>query len=186
MPSGAIVRTPLRARPTSRRTFAQRLALRFPAVATAYTRMLARLKLGSRLRRELMRRFFQDGVEAFNRRDFDVLLLGVDPDREVYPPPEIVEAGFAESRYQGRAGYYDWVRTWADVWGKDVRLEPLELIDLGDRTVLLGEARALGQGSGVGLSWEWGSVSTLRDGRPVRDDVFNDHGQALSAAGLSA
>jgi hypothetical protein len=185
MPSGAIVRKSLRLRQTSRRTPAQRLALRIPAVAVAYSRLIGRLPPSSRLRRQLLWRFYRDGVEAFNRRDFEVLLLGVDPDREVYPPHEFIAGGFTASCYRGRTGYYDWVRTWDDVWGADVQLERGELIDLGGRTVVLAHARARGQGSGVPVSWEFASISTLKDGRPIRDDVYNDHGEALAAVGLA-
>jgi hypothetical protein len=50
---------------------------------------------------------------------------------------------------------------------------------------MLAHILARGQGSGVALSWDWGSVSTLKAGRPIRDDVYNDHRQALAAVGLS-
>jgi hypothetical protein len=185
MASGAIVRKPLDVRPTSHRTLAQRLALRIPSVARWYTRALSGLPLGSRLRRELMWRFYRDGVEAFNRADFDVLLLGVNAVYEVHPPREFVDAGFAAPCYRGRDGYRDWVRSWDDVWGKDLRLEPIELIDLGGQFLLLAHLRARGERSGVQLSWEWASLVTLKDGRAARDDVYNDHREALAAAGLS-
>ena len=124
MSSGQIARGPLRVRERSRRTLAQRLALQVPALPNAYTRLLGRLAPGSRLRRALVWRFVRDGVEAVNRRDLEVLLVGLHRDYEIHPARDMVEAGFAEPCYRGRAGYRDWVATWDDVWGIDVRTEP--------------------------------------------------------------
>ncbi|HEX6714679.1 MAG TPA: nuclear transport factor 2 family protein [Thermoleophilaceae bacterium] len=174
---------PLRVRQSAQRTLGQRLALRIPALAGAYIRLIGRLAPGSRLRRALVSRYFRDGVEAVNRRDYDVVLLGVEPDYEVHPPREMVTAGFVASSYRGRDGYHAWVSTWQDVWGEDVRLEAAELIDLGDRAVLLAQIRARGQSSGIALSWEFASVSTFENGRAIRDDVYGDHRQALAAVG---
>jgi hypothetical protein len=58
---------------------------------------------------------------------------------EYYPYREFVEAGLAEPVYHGPSGYRAYIEATYDVWGTGVRLEPTELIDLGDRVVLLPE-----------------------------------------------
>jgi hypothetical protein len=98
----------------------------------------------------------------------------------------VVEAGFAEPRYHGPAGYRDWVATWFEVWGTDVRVEPVELIDLGERLVLLAKLRMRGQASGVALNEEFASVVTLKNGRAFRDQGYSSHVAALEAVGLAA
>lgn len=60
-----------------------------------------------------------------------------------------------------------------------------ELIDLGDRVVVLAEGWMRGQRSGVSLIQPIALLSTLRYGRPVRHQEYFDHAKALLAAGLS-
>jgi len=67
-----------------------------------------------------------------------------------------------------------------------VRLESDRFIDAGDRVVSLGHMRARGVGSGVEVREARGWVWTVRDGKVVRHQTFDDHQAALEAAGLSA
>jgi len=55
----------------------------------------------------------------------------------------------------------------------------------GDEVVVLGRYTASGGASGVSLEGEHGYVWTIRDGRAVRFQWFQSHGEALEAAGLS-
>jgi SnoaL-like domain len=77
-------------------------------------------------------------VEAFNRRDLDAFQLGWHPDCEFHPPREFVDAGHAEPCYRGAAGYRDYLLSVAEAWGDSAQVEPVELIDLADRLLLLG------------------------------------------------
>ncbi|MFL5905748.1 MAG: hypothetical protein ACJ76Q_18350, partial [Solirubrobacteraceae bacterium] len=43
-------------------------------------------------------------VEAYNRRDLDVVAIGYHPDLEYYPYREFVEAGLAQPCYCKRVG----------------------------------------------------------------------------------
>jgi ketosteroid isomerase-like protein len=108
-------------------------------------------------------------VEAFNRRDLDAVLVGYHPDFEFYPPREGAEAGLSEPCYRGRAGYLRYVSELSEVWGADIRVEPTELIDLGDRRVTLGYAPGRGQASGVVLTETFAAVVTLKHGRVIRE-----------------
>jgi ketosteroid isomerase-like protein len=180
----ALVRRPLRVRERSSRTLDQRLALRFPRLTAGYLRLLGRLGPSSRLRQAALARGAQLSVEAFNRRDLEAQLLGSHPHCEVHPPREVVEAGLVETRYRGPAGYREYASNWSEVWGPGLRLEPVELIDLGDRVVLLAELPVRARTSGVPLTTKWASVSTLENGRVIREQHYWDHTEALEAVGL--
>jgi ketosteroid isomerase-like protein len=181
-----VVRMPLRVGERSSRTLEQRLALRFPRLAATYARLvIGRLSPTSRLRKAIVGRAGRFGLEAFNRRDLDAFLVAYHPDCEVNPPREFVEAGLSEASYHGPAGYRAWVSEWSEVWGADLRVEPLEVIDLGDQIVLLAEMPTRGRASGVALTGKYATIATLRDGRVIRDQVYVHHGQALEAVGLS-
>ena len=45
------------------------------------------------------------GVEAYNRRDLDAVVINYHPELEYYPYREFVEAGLAEPCYHGPSGY---------------------------------------------------------------------------------
>jgi ketosteroid isomerase-like protein len=184
--SDQIVRKPLRVRERSSRALDQRLFLGFPRLAVASSRLIGRLPPGSRLRQAALWRGWQLGLEAYNRRDLDAAAIGFHPDLEYYPYREFVEAGLAEPCYHGPSGYRTYIESTYEVWGADVRLEPTELIDLGDRLVVLADMPMRAQASGVPLGEKYACVSTLKDGRIIRQRDFLDHAQALEAVGLRA
>jgi ketosteroid isomerase-like protein len=180
------VRKPLRARERSSRTLDQRLGIRFPRLAAASARVIGKLPPRSRVRQAVLWRTARLGVEAYNRRDLDAVAAAYRPDLEYYPYREFVEAGLAEPCYHGPSGYKAYISATYDVWGTDVRLEPTELIDMGDRLVLLAHMPMRAQASGVSLAETYAGVSTLKDGRVIRQDDFLTHAEALEAVGLPA
>jgi hypothetical protein len=125
-----IVRKPLRVREQSSRTLDQRIALGFPRLTATHARLIGGLPPSSRLRQAFLWRGVRLGVEAFNRRDYEAALAAAPytPDFEYYPPREFVEVGFFEPCYRGAAGYRKYMSTWSDVFGADLRLEPVELM----------------------------------------------------------
>ena len=124
-------------------------------------------------------------MEAFNRRDFDVILPFHHTDCVYRPPPEMIEAGLVESCYRGPAGYRKLMSDWSHA-GR-LHLEDVELIDLGDRWVLL---------AALSLRWHrqadapftrtWASVTTREDGITIREQYYWNHADALEAVGLRA
>ena len=185
VPRAQMVRKPLQVRPRSRRTLDQRLWLRFPRLAAATHRLIARLEPGSRLREAAVWRASQLAVEAYNRRDLDAVAIGFHPDLEYYPYREFVDAALVEPCYHGPSGYRAYIESTYEVWGADVQLAPTELIDLGDRLVLLADMPMRAQASGVPLAETYACVSTLKDGRVIRQQDFLDQAEALEAAGGS-
>ena len=68
------VRIPLAPETRGHRTLAERLVVRFPALAHWLAATWARLPRNSRLRRLMLTRFVRQGYAAANRRDFDFML----------------------------------------------------------------------------------------------------------------
>jgi len=125
-------------------------------------------------------------MEAANRRDFDVLLLALDPAFELelteslaggYTLPDLVGV------HRGHAGYLSvWQRLF-EVW--DLRFEPEEVIDFGDRLLAVGRVTAQGRRTGIALDTRVFSLITIRRGLFSRQQDFSDRGEALEAAGLT-
>jgi ketosteroid isomerase-like protein len=179
-----VVRKPLRVGEGSSRPFDQRLTLRFPRLADAYARfVIARLPPSSRFRQVAVSRASRLGMEAFNRRDVEAAVSYAHPDFEFAPPREFVDLGFERS-YRGPAGFRKYISTWSEVFGPDLRVEPVELVDARDRIVLLADLRARGQASGIPFNGTIATVSLLRHGKATHVQAFFDHVEALEAAGV--
>jgi hypothetical protein len=174
---------PLPVRGSSGRTFDQRLLLRFPWLAVMSLRLLDRLPPTSRLRQNVLRRAGRLGIEAFNRRDFDVARVGHHADCEYLPPREMIEAGLVKSYYHGLAGYRELMSDWSHAG--HLHLEDAELIDLGDRWMLLAAlSLRWHRRADASISRTWASVLTLKSGRPIREQYYWNLAEAYQAAGL--
>ena len=157
-----IVRIPLQVLERQGRTLDQRLSLRFPWLAAATVRLIAKLPPASRLRQSALRRGCQLAAEAYNRRDLDAVLIGYHSEIEYRPARSWVEAGFFEPCYRGAAGYREYVALTAEVFGDDVYFKPVELIDLGEQIVVLAEAPMRAQASGIQLTEAFAYVAARR------------------------
>jgi ketosteroid isomerase-like protein len=180
-----VVRIPLSGREQRRRALDERLALRFPRLTALSFRLLGRLPPSSRTRQRFLRRGIQHALEAYNRRDLEAVAIGYHRDLEYYPYREFVESALAEPCYHGPAGYRAYIEATYEVWGDGVRLEGTELIDLGDRLVMLADMPMQAQASGVALSQKYASVMTLEHGKVIRNQDYLDQAEALRAVGLS-
>jgi ketosteroid isomerase-like protein len=178
-----VVRKPLSVRVDSRRTLDQRLALRLPRLASLGNRLLVRLPPKSRLRQALVWRAVRLGYEAFNRRDFEAVLINFHHDFQFFPPRRTVAGGILESSYRGHDGFRTAFGEWLTAWGA-YRVEPRELIDLGDRLLMLGELRGHGHASGVPLSQSYASLLTLGNESVISQRDYLDRADALEAAEL--
>ena len=179
------MRKPLRGHERSSRTIDERLFVRFPQLAAENARLIFKLPPRSRLRQAALRRSARLGVEAYNRRDLDAAVITWHRDCEYLPGRSWVEAGLVEPCYRGLAGYRKYVVSVDEVWGGKNHLKPVELIDLGERIVLLADGSMRAQASGVPLTEAFALVSTLQDGRPVRHEEYYDRAEALKAVGLA-
>src|SRR5215210_277619 len=132
-----VVRKPLQVHERSRRTLDQRLFLRFPRLAIASTRRLLERPPGSRLRQAALWRAMRLALEAYNRRDMDVLGINYHPEFEYHPARNWVEAGLLEASYRGLEGHRRYVESTAEVFASEVYVKPVEMIDAGKHVVVL-------------------------------------------------
>jgi hypothetical protein len=66
----------------------------------------------------------------------------------------------------------------------DLRWDPQEIFDFGDRNLVTARQSGRGSGSGVAVSVSVLQLFTLRGGLVTRQDDFLERSQALHAAGL--
>ena len=125
---------------------------------------------------EIVRRAF----EAWNAGSSDVL-------RELYDPNAIIVRGLegwpeGEEPAVGREAVLRVFEEVREAWDADT-LEPISLIDAGDRVVVRQKWHGVGQGPESTM--ECTVVFTLRKGKVFLMEYFWDHTEALSAVGLS-
>jgi ketosteroid isomerase-like protein len=65
-------------------------------------------------------------------------------------------------------------------------VEPEELIDLGDRIVLLAATLGRAQASGVPVMTKLATVWVLQHGKVIRLQAYWNHAEALEAVGLGS
>ena len=125
---------------------------------------------------EMTRRAFA----GTNAGDFSYLQESMDENCEFRLPPAF--PGTQETR--GPEGFVSVVNEVAEAF-EDIRYEPQEFLDQGDR--LFAAVRTVGHAKHTGLAVDllvyW--VYTFRDGKAVVMEAYLDRAEALEAAGLS-
>jgi ketosteroid isomerase-like protein len=168
-----------------RRPLEDRILVRLPFLADRAASRLAHLPPGSSLRRRLILRALRHGFDAVSRNDPEVVLLGYEPDVEIFSFGA-AGLGLAE-RYSGHQGWLDFVSDITENFA-DPRYTVNRVLDAGDRWVAEVEFLGQGQTSGATVGNNWGTVYLFSPrGKIQRQDVFWQDGweQALEAAGLS-
>jgi hypothetical protein len=176
------VRIPLAPEAKQQRTLDDRILARFPALVPRLLAAWSRLPRHSRLRRAMLVRLVRQGYATANRRDFDVTIRGYDPGYEYHP--EQVALPDTDPIYYGHDGFHKFWRQVLESFG-DVRLDPEEILDLGDRLLVTTRMSGHGTGSGVSIDQQLFQLMIFRRGVIVRQVDFQDRAQALEAAGLS-
>jgi ketosteroid isomerase-like protein len=173
---------PLSERASQRRSLDQRLVVRFPGLYRLLADGFMRLPPRSRLRRWILVRNVGMAYAAANRRDFDSVLVGWDPASEYRPSSDLMPPDL-ETIFYGHDGYRQLWRYWLDAF-EDIRWDPKEILDFGDRFLVRAQQRGRGSGSGVAVSEPVFQLFTLRRGLVVRQEDFLDRSKALEAVGL--
>jgi ketosteroid isomerase-like protein len=182
---GARIRTTGLNTTRKRRTLDERIFVRFPALFRRFASFWSRLPLRSRLRRLILLRLVAQGTSAANRRDFDVLLLGFDPEVDLWIARGGMNVPDFAGHHHGHAGYREAWRRLLEAF-EDLTWEPEELIDAGDGLISVTRWSGRGTGSGVPVNQLMFQVYTLRRGLVVKQEDFADRGDALEAVGLRA
>jgi ketosteroid isomerase-like protein len=117
-------------------------------------------------------------MEAFGSGDYAAALGAYHPevvcDATVRPEGRI---------YRGRDGVAEAIRVWGGTW-EDWTWEIEELIDAGDRVLMVVRESGRGKGSRVDVVQQTFWVFRLRDGEIVHATVLVDRAAAVEAAGL--
>jgi len=122
----------------------------------------------------------RDFIEAYNRRDFDAALRDFDPDVQWVLP--------AHQRSDSCVGPEEVRRFWEglDETFAELRLDPQEFVDGGDRVAVRLRYFGRGKESGLELDTEmYHQVTTFRNGTMVRIEYVTSWPEALEAAGMS-
>jgi ketosteroid isomerase-like protein len=179
--------TDLRRRPRrlAIRTLDERLAVRAPWLFNAVAKRVARLPVRSRVRRYLLARRTIQGYQAVNRGDLDVLLAVYLPDviTSFDPASGLTPADLA-GEHEGHDGFRLLWDAWNSAW-ENLRFDPRELVDAGDRLLVTVDVSGRGAGSGIEIEMTYYEVYTLRDGRIARHENFLARAAALEAVGLA-
>jgi uncharacterized protein len=120
-----------------------------------------------------VRAIFDDwlnGRSALERFDPEIVMV----ESETLP-------GAASAR--GLDGVRRYIESFSSYW-EEIRFEPQEFIDAGDRVVVVARLVGRGRKSGVDVRRTWAYVWTLRGGRALRMEGYTDRSEALRAAGL--
>jgi ketosteroid isomerase-like protein len=125
---------------------------------------------------DIVRRVF----DAFSRRDVAALTALADPGM-VFRPPTGRLAGRAEP-YIGHEGLREYLADVARVW-QELRSEPDDYLELGDRVLCTGRVYAWGVGRVIDAPAAW--VWRLRDGLLVEGTIYETRRAAYEAVGLS-
>jgi ketosteroid isomerase-like protein len=118
-------------------------------------------------------------LAAYNRRDFDTAVEFFDSEVEWVLP--------AHQRVDSCRGPDEVKRFWfgLDETFEELRPDPQEAVDAGDRVAI--RLRYYGRGKASGLEIEgelYHQVTTFRDGMMVRIEYFSTWPEALEAAGV--
>jgi len=179
------VRFPARTR--RRRKLDERLWARFPALIHIPTKVVLRMSPRSRVRQRMITYWARRSYEVVNRRDFELALVAQDPEVVIRyapdpagrVPPDLV------GEFRGYEGFRRAWQAWLEAF-EDLRLEPEEVVDIGDGRLLVG-LRTIGRGTGSGVPAEqYGfTIYSFRAGRILEHQFFFDRDQAEEAAGLA-
>ena len=120
-------------------------------------------------------------LEAFKCKEFDAAVESWDAEADWIP----AMAGAVEDTvYRGRVAMRRYFDELFESFS-EVRLDDVELKDLGNRVLALYILRVRGLDSGVAVDQPGGVVYQLRGGKIVHGRSYLSHAEALEAVGLS-
>lgn len=118
----------------------------------------------------------REAYEALNAgRIAEWAATNTPPDFELVPTAGSPQAG---GTFTGPEGVSQWFADLAQAW-ETVRIDVEEVVELGDRVVVLGRVRNRGRGSGMELDVVAAHLWTVDNGVPVRIELIGDREEAL-------
>ncbi|MDQ2940264.1 MAG: nuclear transport factor 2 family protein [Actinomycetota bacterium] len=120
----------------------------------------------------------REGLEAFQRGDIEAFLNLLDPDVEIYSPPDLANP----AQFRGRDGWLRWASRWLDAW-ETFELEAEGFEPVGEHHVLMKTRQhGIGKGSGVEVEMRVYYMLEYHDGLATRVHLYADREQALEEA----
>jgi ketosteroid isomerase-like protein len=114
--------------------------------------------------------------EALNRGDLEAAVEVLAPTAEWHESPALPDTGVFKGRGAVRRFLEDFLESW-----QEFHQELEEVVVEGDRAALMIHLTARGRGSGAQVDARYAHVWTVRDGRAVRVDAYDDREAALRA-----
>jgi ketosteroid isomerase-like protein len=170
-------------RARKRRSPDERLCVWFPSLYSRLSAALLSMPPRFPLRRLMVARSIARSYAAANRRDFELILtFNDDAAYEYHPSPDLLPPDM-DTVYRGHDGYRRFWRLWLDAF-QDIRWEPEEILDFGDKLLVTTAQSGRGSSSGIAVSEPVFQLFTLRRGLVVRQQDFLDRDEALEAVSL--
>src|SRR2546430_2516959 len=120
-------------------------------------------------------------LHEWNGGDVDALVQVFDPEVEVRPA---LSTFLASMVYRGHEGIREWYAETNEPWAQ-LQAEAERFVEAGDRTVVIVALHARVSGSEIDVAGRIAHVVTVRDGRILRLDGYDEPDKALAAVGLA-
>lgn len=114
--------------------------------------------------------------DAWQRRDLDAVVALAHDDVEVVQDPSFPGATTAT----GSAALRQWLGSFFDIWD-EFDLVPEEVLESGERVLVIARIHARGKGSGVEIEQKAAHLLTFDGGRVRRLETFADPAAARAA-----
>jgi ketosteroid isomerase-like protein len=125
---------------------------------------------------------FRRGIAAYNRGDVEAMLEELDPEVEWHPLMQMLLGG-ETTVYRGYQGVREFLEDIDEAFTQ-LRAEPSEVRDLGERVIAIGHLRGRGRESRAQTEIPVVWLVDFNNGRGVRVREYPDPSEALEAAGL--
>jgi ketosteroid isomerase-like protein len=122
---------------------------------------------------ETIRALFDDWTRG------DLGLDRMDPEISMFESTTLPGAASAVGIEAVRRYQESFARYW-----REIRFEPTEFVDAGEQVVVVARLIGRGRESGVAVERVWAYVWTLRHGKVLRMDGYENRSEALKAVGL--
>jgi ketosteroid isomerase-like protein len=124
----------------------------------------------------------QRGFDAFNERGVEGIIPFIHSDFEATTPANLASE---PDTYRGPDGIRRWFDSFDEVMD-EIRWEPHEFREVGDRVVVEFTLRARGRTTGLDFGQDAVMVWEVRNGKASRLELFQGLDEALAAAGASS
>jgi hypothetical protein len=175
-------RLPDRPLPSSR-TLLDRFELAMPRASLWFRDRAGRkLRPGSRVRRWSLMRIYRNGYAALSRGDVPLVLHNYHPEAEIEQPFELPDV---PRWWRGHAGIAEGVKGFNESFS-ELRIAPVELLDMGDRLAARLEIAGTGGLSGANVDMPMAQAQWLDSGAIRKQRNFQSWEEALEAVGARA